>query len=431
MKKLILALLLISLLFTITPKKISYSHEISLTLKIGSTKAYLNGEEFNLYFAPFIKNGRTAVPLRNLSYAVDAKVKWDAKTKSIKVENAYAQVVFFVGNKTAFVNSVPVNLYFAPFIKNGRTAVPLRNLSEFFGLKIRWDSTERRIVINGDVYPLLKVKDDLGNEVTFKSPPKRIVSLAPSNTEILFAVGAGDQVVGVTDFCNYPEDALKKEKVGGFSNPNIEKIISLKPDFVFGARGNPKDLLLRLSDMGIKTLAFDPRSIEDVFSLIKLIGDITDHPDEANELLVKLMEKRKKVDDEVKKFEKKRVYLEIWNNPYMSAGKNTFVGKLIEEAGGINIAENAKGDWPILSQEYIIKENPEVIILGYMGADPGDVKKRPGWENIDAVKNGRIYTINPDLIFRPGPRIIDGLYELFKFIHGESLEVLPALSVAR
>ena len=183
--------------------------------------------------------------------------------------------------------------------------------------------------------------------------------------------------------------------------------------------------------MGIKTLAFDPRSIEDVFFLIKLIGDITDHPDEANELLFSLREKRKKIDDEVKRFEKKKVYLEIWNNPYMSVGKNTFVGKLIEEAGGINIAEDAKGDWPILSQEYIIKENPQIIILGYMGADPGDVKKRPGWKNIDAVKNGRIYTIDPDLIFRPGPRIIDGLYELFRFIHGESFKLLPLSSLTR
>ncbi len=431
MKKLILALILISLLFTITPKKVSYSHEITLTVKIGSSKGYLNGKEVGLYFAPFIKNGRTVVPLRNFSNAVDALVKWDANTRSIKVENAYTQVVFFIGKKTAFVNGVPVNLYFAPFIKGGRTAVPLRNLSEFFGLKVRWNSTERKIIINGDVYPVLKVKDDLGNEVTFNSPPKRIISLAPSNTEILFAVGAGDQVVGVTDFCNYPEGALNKEKVGGFSNPNVEKIISLKPDFVFGARGNPKDLLLRLSDMGIKTLAFDPRSIEDVFSLIELIGDITDHPDKASELLFRLKEKRKKIDDEVKRFEKKKVYLEIWNNPYMSVGKDTFVGKLIEEAGGINIAEDAKGDWPMLSQEYIIKENPQIIILGYMGADPGEVTKRPGWKNIDAVKNERIYTIDPDIIFRPGPRIIDGLYELFRFIHGESFKLLPTASLTR
>ncbi len=136
------------------------------------------------------------------------------------------------------------------------------------------------------------------------------------------------------------------------------------------------------------------------------------------------MKERLKILDEAKKLKKKKVYLEIWNSPYMSVGKNTYLNELIEEVGGINIASKAVGDWPILSQEFIINENPEVIIIAYMGQNIDDVLKRPGWEKIDAVKNRRVYIFeNQDIIFRLGPRIIDGMEELFRLIHKDELSL--------
>lgn len=174
--------------------------------------------------------------------------------------------------------------------------------------------------------------------------------------------------------------------------------------------------------MKIDVLAYDPKNLDDLFNLIITVGKITDKREEAYNLVSKMKEKRDSIIEKAEKLKKKKVYLEIWNNPYMSVGENTYLNKLIEDAGGINIAKKAKGDWPILSQEFIITENPEVIIIAYMGQNIEEVLKRPGWENIDAVKNKRIYYINPDLIYRLGPRIIDGMEELFNLIHKEDLK---------
>jgi iron complex transport system substrate-binding protein len=403
-------------------KKVVNSWSVNLTFKLNTTYFELNGERFNFSNEPIVKNGRVFVPIRDFLKAFEIDYLWVNSDRSINFEFDRGNVKIFVDKDFYVFNKTNKNYFLNPFIYKNLTYLSIRDISEIFGFKLLWIDKEKKIYLSGNIYPKVVVKDDLNNFVTFYRKPKRIVSLAPSNTEILFSLGLDNEIVGVTEFCNYPEEAKKKEKIGGFSNPNLEKIYSLKPDFVFGIRGNPIDIFTNLKKLKINSLAFDPKNLEDLFDLILKIGKIVDKREEAKNLVKHLKERRDKLVEEAKKLKKRKVYVELWNSPYISVGKNTYLNSMIKEIGGINIAENAIGDWPILSQEYIINENPEVIIITYMGQNIDDILKRPGWENIDAVKNRRVYIFeNEDLLFRLGPRIIDGMEELFKLIHKDEL----------
>lgn len=428
MKKFLKITILISLLSILSfssilkPINLTYSFNLNFSFTIGSKNFYINGESLNFTEKPLVLNGRAFIPLRDFLNALDLEFKWNSVEKSISFGFNKKDIKIFIKEGFYLSNGIKKEFILKPIIFKNLTFISIRDLSKIFDLKIIWDEKNKRVSLSGYIYPKVTIKDDLNNEVTFYEKPKRIISLAPSNTEILFSLGLKDEIVGVTEFCNYPEEAKKKEKIGGFSNPNLEKIYSLKPDFVFGIRGNPIDLFMNLKKLNIKTLAFDPKSVDDLFNLILTIGKIVDKREEAKELIKNLNERRLKIVEMAKKFKKKKVYLEIWNNPYMSVGKNTYLNELIESVGGINIASKASGDWPILSQEFIINENPEVIIIAYMGQTVDDVLKRPGWQNIDAIKNKRVYIFeNEDLIFRLGPRIIDGMEELFNIIHKDEI----------
>lgn len=430
MKKFLKSTLLVSILFILFfsfifyPLKIINSFNVNFSFKINSKSFSLNGEIFNFSEVPIIKNGRVFIPIRDFLKAVEIDYKWNGSENSISFEIGRKELKIFVKEGFYTLDGKKIDFLLKPFIFKNLTYLSIRDIGNIFDLKVFWNEKEKSILLSGNFYPKIVVKDDLKNEVIFYEKPKRIVSLAPSNTEILFSLGLNDEIIGVTEFCDYPEEARKKEKIGGFSNPNLEKIYSLKPDLVFGIRGNPIDLFMNLKKLNIKTLAFDPKNIDELFNLILTIGKVVDKRDEAKNLVKNLNERRLKIVEEAKRFKKRKVYLEIWNNPYMSVGKNTYLNEIIEEVGGINIASKAIGDWPILSQEFIINENPEVIIIAYMGQNIDEVLKRPGWENIDAIKNRRVYIFeNQDLIFRLGPRIIDGMEELFKLIHKDEFSM--------
>lgn len=419
-----LSILLFVLLFPTFsyPQKNVFSFSVNFSFKINSNLFQLNENTFQFTQNPIVKNGKTFVPIRDFLNAIEIEYKWVDSEKSINFEYDAKKVKIYLKENFYTINDSKRNFKFKPFIFKNLTYVSVRDLGEIFNLNVLWNEKEKKITLSGNIYPKITVKDDLNNVVTFYEKPKRIVSLAPSNTEILFSLGLNDEIVGVTEFCDYPTEAKKKEKIGGFINPNLEKIYSLKPDLVLGIRGNPIDLLMNLKKLKIKSLAFDPKNVDELFKLILTIGKVVDKRDEARNLVKVLSDRRMKIIEEARRFKKKRVYLEIWNSPYMSVGKNTYINNLIEEVGGINIASKATGDWPILSQEFIINENPEVIIIAYMGQTIDDVLKRSGWEKIDAVKNRRIYIFeNQDLIFRLGPRIIDGMEELFRLIHKDEL----------
>ena len=186
------------------------------------------------------------------------------------------------------------------------------------------------------------------------------------------------------------------------------------------ARGTPLSVIDKLRALGLKIYTSDPHTINNIYTLISAIGNITGKVEESVNLIKKLQVIENNITDKVKNIpetNKKKIYVEIWNNPQISVGEDTFVNALIEGAGGINITKNLKGDWPIVNSEYVIKENPDTIILLY-SSEKSDIEKRPGWNEINAVKNGEIYIEDPDLFERPSPRILNGLTRLYEILYG-------------
>jgi len=275
----------------------------------------------------------------------------------------------------------------------------------------------------------VSVVDDAGRTVEIAKTPQRIISLAPSNTEILFALGLGNKVVGVTEFCDYPEEAKAIEKVGGLE-PNMEKIVALNPDLVLAIGGSPAQVekATEMEKLGLTVLVLEPGDIEGIMANIELVGRATDAEKEATELTAEM---RKRFDDIIAKTEKAdsrpKVFFELDatdpSKPY-TPGPGSFIDALIALAGGSNIGAGAKMQWAQLSTEEIIAQDPEIIVLGdaNYGVTAEMVKGRPGWSVITAVRDSAIYPIDDILISRPGPRIIDGLEALARIIHPELFE---------
>jgi len=251
----------------------------------------------------------------------------------------------------------------------------------------------------------------------------RIISLAPSTTEILFALGLNAEIIGVSTFCNYPPEAQAKEKIGTFSQPNIEKILFLKPDLVFSTGLEQAPVVRALQQLRIKIYVSDPANFQDLFSSIMDIGRLTQRENEAVSLVAKIRAVIEEIDAQVSIVpggKRPGVFVEIWNEPLMTVGKNSFMDELIALAGGVNIAFDAPRPYSYFNPEQVIKRNPDFILLTYMvGAKAaGSLKRRLGWNRIAAVKNNRVYNdINPDVLLRPGPRLAEGLRELHKRLY--------------
>lgn len=276
----------------------------------------------------------------------------------------------------------------------------------------------------------ITVVDDRGKAVAVTSyPPQRIVSIAPANTEILFALGLDDRIVGVTRFCDYPpkvKTMVKEGKItiiGGFSDPNIEKIVALKPDVVFAMHSLQLKAVESLENRGVSVIFLDPKSVQDILDDILLVGRATDKEAEAKKLVEEMKQRISYIVSKTQNVKyRPKVYYEVWHDPLMSIGPGTWINELIELAGGTNIFSDAKTKYPKVSSEAVIERNPEIIIIkvGYMGGvAKEEIAKRPGWNIIDAVKNGRIYEVDENILIRPGPRIVEGLETLAKIIHPE------------
>lgn len=276
----------------------------------------------------------------------------------------------------------------------------------------------------------ITVRDDLGIEVTLEKEPERIISLAPSITEMLFSIGLEDKIIAVTDYANYPEAAKKKDSVGTITEPSIEKIVSLKPDLVIAAMINKKETLKKLRSLDIKVAGFAPNSIDETLYTMKKVGKLTGNDKEAREIVTDLYLKLAKIIDAVDKIledkDRPKVFYEIWSNPLYTAGKNTFIDDIIKTAGGINIGEKARGAWPQYSLEMLLIENPDVYISSPHSAPhqvtPEKIKERKNYDKIKAIKNNSVYVVNQDLVSRPSPRLIEGLKEFVKAIFPELSE---------
>jgi iron complex transport system substrate-binding protein len=257
----------------------------------------------------------------------------------------------------------------------------------------------------------------------FAAQNSRYISLAPSTTEILFALGLDDEIVGVSSFCNYPPRAKNKEKVGDFSSPNIEKILSLKPDHIFctGLEQNPT--IESLKRYGLPVYVADPQNILELLASIKEIGRLTKKGVQAQALTAAILAEIDTISQQTQNIpeaQRLKVFIEIWFDPLTTAGSHSFIDELITLAGGVNIAKDTLRPYSIFSAEEVIKRNPDCIFLAYMTEEkPVEmVKKRFGWQQINAVKNNRIYNdIDPDIVLRPGPRITQGLRMLFEKLY--------------
>lgn len=277
--------------------------------------------------------------------------------------------------------------------------------------------------------------------------PQRIVSLSPSNTEILFAIGAGKKIVGVTNYCNYPdelESKIKKKeitRVGGYWDPSIKTIISLEPELVLISTSHctvktnkcknecsrkcelTTKIANKLNKSSINVVTISPHSIKDLLDNILFIGKLVGKSTEAIGLVRELKQRIELIVSKSKGIiHKPKVYFEVWNDPYISVNSKTWIGNTINLAGGKNIFGEVVSEWPIIRSEDIIKKNPDLMIFPvipdvhrFWGSFE-TVKNRFGWENINAIKNNQLFEISRDCISRPGPRLIDSLELLSKII---------------
>ncbi|WP_256762383.1 ABC transporter substrate-binding protein [Cohnella sp. WQ 127256] len=285
------------------------------------------------------------------------------------------------------------------------------------------ESPSAEAVEKKTTYPLT-VKDATGTEFTFDKAPEKIVSTSVSETEILYALGLGDKVVGVSDYDNYPPEVLDKPKVGGVSKPNAEAIIALEPDLVITGISIKEDAAENLRSLGMKLVKTEPKNIEDVLGNILLFGQISDKQVEAEALVAQMREDVRKVSEAaatLKPEEKKKVYIEF--SPGWTVGKGEFMDELITLAGGINIASDLEG-WNPINEEKIIADNPDVIIYPLNITDDKSGKKiedliqgRSGWDKIKAIEDKQLVGTDKDLLSRPGPRITEALKLLSEAIY--------------
>ncbi len=272
-------------------------------------------------------------------------------------------------------------------------------------------------------YVILDTQKSSKQETSSGQKPQRIISLAPSNTEILFALGLDEEIVGITDYCDYPpEKVAQKEKIGGFATPNLEKIVSLNPDVVFATSGVQKQAVERLEELGVKIYVLEAETIENLLTEIKNIGKLTGKSQKAQELVDTLEKRIKAIKEKISNLpseKRPKVFLEIWHDPLWTAPTKTLIYQVVELAGGRNVI-TIEGDWnqvTIVDPESVIDANPDVIFLAFEGSDPTSVYELPGWSAVSAVKNRKVFQIDPDIISRPGPRIIDVLEQIAKILH--------------
>ncbi len=263
------------------------------------------------------------------------------------------------------------------------------------------------------------------------SPAKRIISLIPNNTEILFAVGAGTSVVGVTNYCDFPIQAQDITKIGDHTAMSLEKIVSLNPDLVLASKRNPEEIILSLRDLNITVFVIDPKTFEELFDSIIMIGDLTGYKFKAEKLVASYKSRLDGISIKIASLNKNdhpSVFVgSPSRNENWTPGPGTFISRVIERAGGRNIGESLPpGKWAVYTMEMLISKNPEFILSTMAeGEILAEVRKRilkqaknlEGWQNLSAIRNSQIVLIPEDWLLRPGPRIIKAVEILSRSLH--------------
>jgi iron complex transport system substrate-binding protein len=264
-------------------------------------------------------------------------------------------------------------------------------------------------------YPL-SIIDDLGRSITLKSEPKRIIAMLPSHTETIFALGAGAKLVGIDEYSNYPKlETSKIQKVGNGFVPNLEAIAALKPDLVLADESTSSKLVSNLEKLGLTVYGGTAQTYLETFEKMAVLGRLVNRESNALRLITNMRSEINEITSKIAGRAKVSAYFEVDPTPY-AAGATSFIGEMLSRAGGVNILPASLGAFPQISPELVVSTNPSVII----GATLEDLLLRPGWANITAIKNKRVY--NPtgednDAIVRPGPRLATALKILVRFLH--------------
>jgi iron complex transport system substrate-binding protein len=266
------------------------------------------------------------------------------------------------------------------------------------------------------------VIDDYGRAVIVPKNPQRIISLAPGCTEIIFALGLNTRVVGVDDYSDYPEAAKNITKIGSYLNPNLEVIVSLEPDLILASDMTSKEHIASLEEKNLAVFVLAPKVIQGIIRDIRLVGIIGNKKKEADDLTNSLEQRINVITAKTKSNTlcAPRIYIEYY--PYWTYGPGSFGNDLISMAGGENIAGTMATAYSEITNEFVVSSNPELMVFAvgsHASTTSKDIKSRTGWDRISAVKNNKIYTIDDDIISRPGPRIVDALEQLAILIHPE------------
>ncbi|HEY5506756.1 MAG TPA: ABC transporter substrate-binding protein [Coriobacteriia bacterium] len=262
----------------------------------------------------------------------------------------------------------------------------------------------------------LKVTDDSFNEITFSVPPTRIVSLAPANTEIVYALGMFSHVVGVTTWDDYPSAVKDVAKVGDFTTPNLEAIAAARPDVILVTGGVQADVKAKLSALGAKVVVIDPKDIEGVYREIDLVGRILGVRAEGEKVVSKMRDDLSLIRAKVSAEPTVTAFIEIGWNPLYTAGPGTLLNDLLVQAGGVNVVRE-KG-YVGYSVEQLVKDQPQVYLgtLSSIGTSTA-LAQRPGYAALSAIKSNQVFQLSDDLVSRPGPRIVEGVLEMAKALH--------------
>jgi iron complex transport system substrate-binding protein len=265
------------------------------------------------------------------------------------------------------------------------------------------------------------VTDDLGREVTIDEAPERIVSLAPANTEIVAALGLTDSLVGVTTYCDYPEEVTEIDEVGDFVAPNLEAIAAAEPDLILATTGVQADVVAQLEELGADVVAVDPQTLDAVFDSIAMVGAATGATAEADELADQMRSDLAAIDEVVADLEPKAAFLEIAQDPLFTVGAQTLLDDLLGAAGGENVV--AEEGYVAYSIEQLVVDDPDVYLatLGSM-SDPSDLDGRAGYDELSAVESGEVYVLDDNLVSRPGPRVVLGVQQIAEALHPEAFE---------
>jgi iron complex transport system substrate-binding protein len=269
-----------------------------------------------------------------------------------------------------------------------------------------------------------EVADEAGKRVMVPARPHRIVTLAPNLTEIVYAVGAGDLLVGNTTFCDYPAEAKQVAKVGDTMQPNIERIIALKPDLILVSTASQLETFIKqLDERGIAVFVTDPHDLEGVFRSIKTIGDLLNQQGKAETLVNALRARAKAVEDSVKGLPVVTVFYQVSPSPLWTAGRKSWITDLIGRAGGKSVTGEVEGEWMRYSDEAALASHPDAIIMASSDSMNGEeMKVAPALLKSPAAVNKRVYGINGDYLSRPGPRLVEGLEQIARVLHPEAFK---------